>query len=133
MKFKVYHILLFFTLLFVIPVKAQVDRRIGREQYKRPAGKSEKVDFVVRMAEYYQKELKLDDFQAAAVKSALEDERDNIEGLNSERDITKNERQDKVKIIFDRIDAKILPLLNEEQKKKYKELRKISDERVELD
>jgi hypothetical protein len=85
------------------------------------------------MAEYYQKELKLDDFQAAAVKSALEDERDNIEGLNSERDITKNERQDKVKIIFDRIDAKILPLLNEEQKKKYKELRKISDERVELD
>jgi len=127
MNIKIVYLFFAFTLLFVTDGFSQVDRRIGREQYKR--GKREKVDFVEQSVDYYKKELKLDDFQAAAIKEIFEGERDNINSLNQSQGLTKNEIKDKAQGIYDRIDNKILPLLSEDQQKKYKELRKISDDK----
>jgi len=127
MNIKIVYLFFAFTLLFVTDGFSQVDRRIGREQYKR--GKREKVDFVEQSVDYYKKELKLDDFQAAAIKEIFEGERDNINSLNQSQGLTKNEIKDKAQGIYDRIDNKIMPLLSEEQQKKYKELRKISDDK----
>jgi len=127
MNIKIVYLFFAFTLLFVTDGFSQVDRRIGREQYKR--GKQEKVDFVEQSVDYYKKELKLDDFQAAAMKEIFEGERDNINSLNQSQGLTKNEIKDKAQGIYDRIDNKILPLLSEDQQKKYKELRKISDDK----
>lgn len=120
MKFKRFHFLLLMTLLFAVSASAQIDRRIGREQYKRGKNK-DKVDFIDQMVDYYKTELKLDDFQEAAIRQVLEGERSAILTLNQTEGMTKDEIRDKAKTINDRVDAKILPLLNDTQKKKYQE------------
>ncbi|MES2484461.1 MAG: hypothetical protein V4581_00720 [Bacteroidota bacterium] len=127
MNIRIVYLFLAFALFFATDAFSQVDRRIGREQYKR--GKREKVDFVEQSVDYYKKELKLDDFQAAAMKEIFEGERDNINSLNQSQGLTKNEIKDKAQGIYDRIDNKIMPLLSDDQQKKYKELRKISDDK----
>jgi hypothetical protein len=128
MNIKIIHLFMLFTLFAAGTVFGQVDRNIGQSQYKTPKNKAKKTDFVENTSAYYKKELKLDDFQAAVVKEILESERDNIMSMSQDKDMTKGEKIDKVKVINDRIDGKILALLSEEQKIKYKELRKIKDE-----
>jgi hypothetical protein len=132
MKLKLPHLFLFIAVFFVAEGHAQVDRRIGTQQYKRK-GSKEKPDYVQQTVDYYTKELKLDDFQVAAVREILEDEKEVLTGLMKDQDTPLAERKDKVKAINQRIDTKILPLLSEQQQNKYKELRKINDETVDLE
>lgn len=122
MKFKAYYILFAFALLFSAPSFAQVDRSVGQSQYRRPKKKGKPADFVEVTVEYYTKQLKLDDFQIAAVKEILEDQRNSITELGAEHDITDNEKKDRANAINEKIDSRIKPLLNAEQLKKYEEL-----------
>ncbi|MFL9845158.1 hypothetical protein [Flavobacterium rhizosphaerae] len=99
---------------------SQVDRSIGSSQYKPGKHKKrDKKDYIEEAAKQLQKDLSLDDFQLAAVKAVLEDERDHLMSLSTNRDISEAERNDKAREISDRIYVKILPLLNDEQAKKY--------------
>jgi hypothetical protein len=123
MKTKTYYIVFLLTFLFTATAFAQVDRSVAPNQYRRgPVSKSKgkPLDFVDQTAEYYTKEFKLDDFQAAAVKQVLETERDNLENLRSAQDMTTDERRDKAYAITSRIDNKIIPMLNPDQLEKYK-------------
>ena len=123
MKFKVSYIFLVFALFISAISFAQVDRSIGRNQYKSgpaPKGKNAKVDFVDQTVTYYTKELKLDDFQQAAVRTIIEEQRDPINELMAAKEITNDERRDRGKAINDRIDEKMIKLLSDEQKVKYK-------------
>jgi len=119
MKLKASFILIIFAFLFTTELSAQVDRRIAPSQYKRDRKKGGKVDFVEQSTDYLAKELTLDDFQKAAIKDIIEGERENIMNLNSEKDITTDERRDKASAISGRIYKKVLPLLSKDQADKY--------------
>jgi len=129
MKFKVRYIFLALAFFISVASFAQVDRRIGSNQYKRaPKSKDAKsTDFVDQTVEYYTKELKLDDFQQAAVRNIVEEQRDPINQLMADNEITMNEKRDKGKAINDRIDEQIIKLLSEEQKTKYKTIQEKRD------
>jgi hypothetical protein len=119
MKLKASFILIFFVFLFSTELSAQVDRSVGPSQYKRAKNKNEKTDFVEQSTDYLTKELKLDDFQKAAVKNIIEEERENITNLNADKDITHDEKRDRASAISARIYKKVLPLLSKEQAEKY--------------
>jgi Spy/CpxP family protein refolding chaperone len=123
MKLKAFYFILFFGLFFSAAGFAQVNRNIGSDQYKRTTNKTKQPqkDVVERATEYYTKELKLDDFQAAAVKDIFKSEKDNMESLQGPGK-TQEERRDKAAEIYVRVDNKVLPLLTAEQKEKYKEM-----------
>ncbi len=118
MKLKMSHILLVFAFFLSAVTYAQVDRSIGRGQYKRPKKEQKNVDFIQQSADYLTKELKLDTFQAAAVKEIMEEERGAIMSLGQE-DMTTDERRDKTKEISDRIYKKTMRILSKEQAEVY--------------
>lgn len=126
MKFKATYILFFIAFLFSVEAAAQMDRRVGRQQYKRERGTAEKQDVVEKSVEYLAKELKLDDFQKAVVNKIMEEERLALTGLQEDRESTIEERKEKARIISDRIYNKIIKHLSAEQIAKYT---KIQDER----
>ncbi|RWX02580.1 hypothetical protein [Flavobacterium cerinum] len=119
MKLKASLFILFFMFLASSAASAQVDRRIGREQYKPSKRKQEKVDFVEESVKYLTKELTLDDFQEAAVKSVLEDERGTITAINQAQGLSADEKKAKAREISTRIFKKVLPLLTPPQVEKY--------------
>lgn len=119
MKLKASFLLIVFAFIFSTELSAQVDRSIAPMQYKRDRKKPEKVDFVEQSTNYLAKELKLDDFQKAAVKTIIEDERENIMNLNTDKDMTLDEKKDRSSAISARIYKKVLPLLSKEQAEKY--------------
>jgi len=124
MKTKARYIFLGLTLLLSVASFAQVDRSIGPNQYRRTTAKNKgpKADFVDQTLKYYTKELTLDDFQRAAMKTILEEQREPINELMVNRDMTTDEKRDKGKAINDIIDNKVMPILSDAQKLKYKEL-----------
>ncbi len=119
MKIKIIYIVLFFSFFFSGTTYAQVNRSIAREQYKRPKKDRKSYDFVEQSTNYLAKELKLDDFQKAAVKDIIEDERVAITTLGEDRDMMSDVRKDKAREISDRIYKKVLPLLSKEQAEIY--------------
>lgn len=119
MKLKASFILIIFAFLFSTALSAQVDRRIGSSQYKRDSKKGEKVDFVEQSTNYLTKELSLDDFQRAVIKNIIEEERENINNLNTDKDMTKDEIRDRSAAISARIYKKVLPQLSKTQAEKY--------------
>lgn len=119
MKLKASFILIVFAFLFTTELSAQMDRTIAPSQYKRDRKQGEKVDFVQQSADYLAKQLTLDDFQKAAVKNILEEERESIMALNSGEKITLDERRDKSAAISARIYKKVLPLLSKPQAEIY--------------
>jgi len=119
MKLKASYLILLLTLIFTTAASAQVDRRVGREQYKPSRKKQEKKDFVEQSTEYLVKELTLDDFQKAAVKNIIEEERENITNLNQTQGMTSDERRDRAVAISNRLFIKITPLLSKTQAEKY--------------
>jgi len=119
MKLKASFALIAFAFLFTTQLSAQVDRTIAPSQYKRDHKKGEKPDFVQQSTDYLAKELTLDDFQKAAVKNILADEKDNIMALNSGEKMTSDERREKSAAISGRIYKKVLPLLSKTQAEKY--------------
>jgi hypothetical protein len=126
MKLKMY-ILLFISFFFATATFAQGG--VGRGNRERNYGgqtarpkNDKKYDFVAEAVKHYTKELKLDDFQQAAVRNVFEEQREPINELMATKGITADERRDRGRAINDRIGEKIKPLLSEEQFKKYTEL-----------
>lgn len=110
--------------MFTAAASAQVNRSIGRGQYRRPKqDKNAKVDFVESTVQYYTKELTLDDFQAAAIRQIYENERDNINDLMENREMISDERNEKGFALTERIDAKVLKVLGPEQVEKFNKLK----------
>lgn len=122
MKLKASIIILFIAFFMSAEATAQVDRSIAREQYKRSRKKTEKVDFVDQSADFLAKELSLDDFQKAAVRSIIEDERKAITTLNSSKDMKSDEKKDRAIQISKRIYTNVLPLLSKTQAEKYTQM-----------
>jgi len=124
MKSNVFYIaLLTGFLLTGTTAFAQMDRSVGQSQYRNAKGKKGKpADFVQLTVDYYTKELKLDDFQIAAVREIMEEQRTAIDALGTAQGITDAERKDKANAINDKIEAGIKPLLSPDQVKRYDEL-----------
>lgn len=119
MKIKLYYFIAFFAFFLTSQdAFSQVDRRIGREQYKRKRAPREKKDFVAESVKYLTAKLTLDAFQEAAVREIIESERANIDALNN-MDVTSAEKNDRAIIISDRIYKKVIPLLSKEQAEIY--------------
>lgn len=100
-----------------------VDRRIDRQKNlprtKKKAGKEEKKDMVDLAVDFYTKELTLDSFQKAAMAKVYRENKDAIESIGNEDtsfEVKKQKSDELAKII----DAKIIPLLSEDQAAKYK-------------
>ncbi len=113
-------------LLFSADAFAQVDRRIGKSQYKRTANK--KVDVIEVSIDFLKKELNLDPFQEAAAKTLLlENQEEGNKILAME--ISDNEKKDKLQAALNKFDSQIEGILNPSQLKLYetvKEKRKKS-------
>ena len=122
MKFKLHFLIVVFALLFSEMSFAQVNRNVAPGQYRMPKPKTGKVDYVEQTVAYYTKELTLDDFQAAAVKEIINEEKDNISAMREQTDATLDEKRDRSKAINDRIDTKIKAILSPDQLKKYEDM-----------
>lgn len=94
--------------------KTKNKKKLEEEQKKRE-------DISYMMTEYLTQELKLDDFQKAAVKGIYDENKDVIIALGQE-DIPTDVRNDKARLLSEKIDAKIIPLLSKDQAAKYQEI-----------
>lgn len=85
--------------------------------------KAERPDYIEETVKYYTKELKLDDFQAAAVREAIKSHMDELTGLAQDTEMTIDEKKDRAHAINEKIDAEIVRLLSDEQKGKFNKLK----------
>lgn len=127
MKLKAHHFILLTALCFSAGSFAQMGRRMdttgGSDRYSsQQRGKKDQKDFVEQTVEYFTKELKLDDFQKAAVRTIIEEQREPINELIAAKDITNDERRDRGKAINDRIEEKMKPILSPDQLTKFTEI-----------
>lgn len=109
-----------------------VDRSIDRQRSapstkkkKDQKDKEKEMDFAQHMTDYLVKELKLDDFQKAAVKVIYDEHKDEIMELSTS-DLPSAALKDKARNLSDKIDAKIMKLLSKDQAATYQ---KMIDER----
>ena len=84
--------------------------------------KAEKPDYVEETVGYYTKELKLDDFQAAAVRQTIKGHMNELIALSQDSEMTIDEKKDHAHDINEKIDVEIIRLLSAEQKEKFKKL-----------
>jgi len=126
MKIKNISLVLLITLFFTVTANAQygygtnygLDRSIGaQDRYSTPKKKKE-YDFVKVSTENMVKELQLDGFQEAIIKTIFEDYKNAVTNI-SEEDIPSQAKYEKMQIQIDKLDAKILDLLTKEQKVKF--------------
>jgi len=123
MKLKTTYLFLAFAFIFSASAFAQVDRSVGRGQYRPSRNTAEKKDFVEQTVDFLTKELKLDDFQKAVVKTIVEKERGAITALNEDKSLSLDERKDKARAISDRVYTNVMPLLSKEQGEIYTKLK----------
>ena len=103
-----------------------VDRTIDRQR-SAPKTKSKKAkeeakkDFIQLTVEYLDKKLNLDDFQAAAVTNIYNEYRGQIMMISAE-DAPTAVIKDKMRLITEEIDTKILPLLGKAQTEQYQKM-----------
>ena len=100
-------------------VDRTIDRQKNLPRSKKKKDKEEKKEMVDVAVDFYAKELNLDSFQKAAMAKVYRENKDAIESIGNEDtsfDVKKQKSDELAKII----DAKIIPLLSEEQAAKYK-------------
>jgi hypothetical protein len=100
-----------------------VDRSIGAStRQNRPSKKNaEKKDYADVYTEYLTKQLELDGLQQAAVKSIVSENKDSLEEI-SKSELPTMEKRDKMRLLNDKINAKVLKLLSKEQTEKFSKL-----------
>ena len=107
---------------------AGVDRRIDRQRYapktknKEALAKKKDMDLPEVMTNHLAKELKLDDFQKAAVKMIYEDHKNDILEISQNQEDTSQVLKEKFRLLSEKIDSKIIPLLSEDQAKAYQKM-----------
>ena len=113
--------LLFLLISFVS--FSQMNRRIGGSQNMNNNNRTpEKIDPIQTPLDYLKKELNLDTFQEAAIKTYL------VENLKEKEyilslDLTENVKIDKLKVSYDKMDSQIESLLNNKQKEAFVKLK----------
>ncbi|MGV9003456.1 hypothetical protein [Flavobacterium sp.] len=115
-------IFLITLLLLSVLSFSQMNRRIGRAPTSNMHKKIEKVDPVQASTNYLKKELSLDTFQEAAIKTFLEEnqkEKDYVLTL----DINDSDKIAKLKVSYDKMDAQINTLLNSQQKETFLQIK----------
>lgn len=129
MKSIISSLLFFMMLLTFSSAEAQLsslgmDRSIGGSgQFKPTKDKSKKeFDFVQASTDNMTKQLKLDGFQSAAVKNIIEDYKNRVISISAETipDEGKMEKMEKEK---DKMETKILALLNKDQVVLFQEMK----------
>lgn len=100
-----------------------VDRSIGRvPDAPRAKDKDKKeVDMVEVTVKYLDKELKLDDFQEVAIKTVYNEYKPDVM-IIAASDEPIAVKKDKMRLITEEIDAKVIKYLSDEQAEKYKKL-----------
>ncbi|GGD25237.1 hypothetical protein GCM10011343_14240 [Flavobacterium orientale] len=83
-----------------------------------PPKQATTVDHIEYSVNYLTNELQLDSFQSAAVKSHLTENQKEVEKV-LELQISREEKEEKIKILHEKLTADISSLLNEEQKQKF--------------
>jgi len=101
---------------------SQRNRTIGRVPNMNTNKKTEKIDPIQLSLDYLKKELTLDTFQEAATKTYLEEnqkEKDYILSL----DIINDDKIERLKVSYDKMDTQIETLLNSKQKEAFSKLK----------
>jgi hypothetical protein len=96
---------------------AQYGNNESRPYYPNPK-KGEKIDPIDSSINYLKKELILDDFQAAAIKTLIAENQNEVEKI-IELQILHDEKVDRVKALREKLDSQIKNLLSENQKKQF--------------
>jgi len=127
MKIKIVSLLVLFTLFVSGIANAQyrggLDRSIGsQDRYNQPTKKSEPVDFVKVTTDKMTKDLELDGFQSAVVKNIIEDYMQTYTAIVQE-EIPNQGKQEKIKVATDKMESKIIEVLNPKQKDKFQEMK----------
>lgn len=124
MKINLLSFFLLISLFVTETISAQNPYRRGggmnqmdNARYAAPREK-EPVDFVKESTEKMTKDLNLDGFQSAVVKTIMEDFEKEYKAI-VELQIPNEGKQEKVKIASDKMEARVIELLNPEQKIKF--------------
>ena len=95
-----------------------LDRSVGGsgmfKQTKKPKDKNKQVDFVQEAVDGMEEKLSLDAFQKAAIKLVIEDYKNAMESIYSEP-IPDEGKAEKGKIAEEKLEAKMIALLKDEQ------------------
>lgn len=109
-----------------------LDRRIGGQgqfhDSKNKDKKKSEFDFVQASTDKMAKELSLDDFQKAATKNIIEDYKNQILSINAE-EIPDSGKYEKINIVKDKMEAKIMQLLNKDQLAKFEAMKNKADKK----
>lgn len=129
MKTYVLSFFLFFTILITVNTNAQYGRNYGLDRsidahnrYSTPK-KNKPYDFVKESTEKITKELSLDGFQEAVIKTLFEDYKNAVTAI-SEEQIPDQAKYEKMQIEMDKLDKKIEENLNKSQKLKFADFKK---------
>jgi hypothetical protein len=102
---------------------AQLDRRVGRSPNMNNNNKNQEKKGPIQISlDYLKKELTLDSFQEAATKTYLEENQKEKEYILT-LDIVDNDKIEKLKVSYEKMDAKIDALLNKKQKEAFVKLK----------
>lgn len=100
-----------------------MDRNNGRNSFNEsPPKKQEKIDYLQVMIDKLEKELTLDSFQKAVIKELVETNHLEMLAISEEAipDISKLE---KMSILKDKLEVKIISFLNPEQQKQFEKMK----------
>ncbi len=107
---------------------SQMNRSIGRAPTSNLHKKTEKVDPIQSSIDYLKKELSLDGFQEAALKTFLDEnqkERDYILSL----ELTQNDKIDRLTTSYEKMEAQITTVLNVKQKADFLKIKEKNKEK----
>lgn len=121
-------IFIFFVFLISTVSYSQVDRSIGQGQYKIPKS-NEKFDPIESSVEYLKKELDLNGFQEAVVKTYVVDYQSRLDSVMEEQ-IPYDGKKIKISALFDKLNNSIFDILEENQKDKFNEYLKKSKKQL---
>lgn len=131
MKIRISFIVLIMALLFTVEGYSQFNGRMGRGQYSQSqtnGKKQKKPDFVEDALAYFTKELKLDDFQAAAMREILAKNKEAANALIHSGDMPQREKKDRLNDLSIKIYEEASLILSAEQIEKYKKILKLEKE-----
>jgi ribosomal protein L29 len=93
--------------------------QLGRDQTMGSDVKKKAPDQLEMMVDRLKKELTLDSFQEAVIRSSIKNQMDKVAGLRTDSTMGNAEKQDKASDIAKKTDDEIKAVLNKEQLEKY--------------
>lgn len=134
MKIKNISLALLILLFFTVTANAQygnggLDRRISGQTGSFKSRKNDKpIDYVQASVDNISKNLNLDGFQSAIIKTILEDFKDKTIAISME-EIPDEGKNEKIKTEKDKMESKIMEILNPKQKEKFQDMKNKLDKK----